>query len=75
MTPTRLLARYATDLAWKDLPDPVRAEARRALLNWFGCALGAVAPPMPRSSARSASPAGPGWQATSGAWSRGARQC
>ena len=45
MTPTRLLARYAAGLAWKDLPDPVRAEARRALLNWFGCALGGATAP------------------------------
>lgn len=45
MTPTRRLAAWAAGLRWEDLPAAVQAEARRAMLNWFGCALaGATAP-------------------------------
>jgi 2-methylcitrate dehydratase PrpD len=40
MTATRTLARFAAALGWRALPPPVQAEARRALLNWFGCAIG-----------------------------------
>src|SRR5262245_29086881 len=37
---TRTLARYVLSVRYEDLPDPVRKEARRTLLNWVGCALG-----------------------------------
>lgn len=37
---TRVLAAYAANSTWKTLPDHIRAEATRAFLNWFGCALG-----------------------------------
>ena len=37
---TRTLARYVLSVRGDDLPDPVRKEARRTLLNWVGCAVG-----------------------------------
>ena len=37
---TRTLARYVLSVRYDDLPDPVRKEARRTLLNWMGCAVG-----------------------------------
>ena len=40
---TRTLARYAAAIRFEDLPAPVVHEARRALVNWAGCAIGASA--------------------------------
>ena len=37
---TQTLARYVVDAKFADIPDGVRHEARRALLNWLGCAIG-----------------------------------
>ncbi len=37
---TRILARYAATAPAEQLPDPVRHEATRTLLNWVGCAVG-----------------------------------
>ena len=37
---TRTLAQYVLSVRYDDLPDPVRKEARRTLLNWMGCAVG-----------------------------------
>jgi 2-methylcitrate dehydratase PrpD len=37
---TRTLARYVLSVRFDDLPEPVRKEARRTLLNWVGCAVG-----------------------------------
>jgi 2-methylcitrate dehydratase PrpD len=37
---TRALARYVVAGRHADLPEPVRKEARRTLLNWMGCAVG-----------------------------------
>ncbi len=37
---TRTLARYVLSVRHEDLPEPVRKEARRTLLNWVGCAVG-----------------------------------
>ena len=37
---TRTLARYLLSARYDDLPEPVRKEARRTLLNWVGCAVG-----------------------------------
>ncbi|WP_410960796.1 MmgE/PrpD family protein, partial [Salmonella sp. SAL4360] len=36
----RTLARYVLSVRYEDLPEPVRKEARRTLLNWVGCAVG-----------------------------------
>jgi 2-methylcitrate dehydratase PrpD len=40
MTATADLARFAVTLSWPALPPHVQAQARRAMLNWFGCAIG-----------------------------------
>ena len=37
---TGALARYIVAAKFEDLPDAVRKEARRTLLNWTGCAIG-----------------------------------
>lgn len=37
---TRTLARYIVNSRYADIPDAVRHEAARALLNWAGCAIG-----------------------------------
>ena len=40
---TRALARYGVASRYEQLPAPVVHEARRAILNWAGCAIGASA--------------------------------
>jgi 2-methylcitrate dehydratase PrpD len=40
MSPTEVLAAYVVDSAFDTLPPAVVTEARRALLNYLGCALG-----------------------------------
>lgn len=40
MEVTRILSRYLVDSRWEDIPERVRHEAARALLNWLGCAVG-----------------------------------
>ena len=37
---TRRLAQFIVDSRWSGIPKEVRHEAKRALLNWLGCALG-----------------------------------
>jgi 2-methylcitrate dehydratase PrpD len=37
---TRILARYIVSAQFADVPEPVRKEAARTLLNWVGCAVG-----------------------------------
>lgn len=37
---TRILARYIVGSRYDDIPQQVRHEAARALLNWLGCAIG-----------------------------------
>ncbi len=37
---TARLARFLAESRWSDIPQAVRHEAKRALLNWLGCALG-----------------------------------
>ena len=37
---TKELARFIVDSRWSGIPQEVRHEAKRALLNWLGCALG-----------------------------------
>jgi len=41
MEVTRTLARYLVQSRWEDIPERVRHEASRALLNFMGCAIGA----------------------------------
>ena len=37
---TAQLARFIVASRWENIPQDVRHEAKRALLNWLGCALG-----------------------------------
>jgi len=37
---TQLLAKYVVSAQYVDIPEPVRKEACRTLLNWVGCAIG-----------------------------------
>ena len=37
---TRQLARFIVESRWSDIRQPIRHEAKRAALNWLGCALG-----------------------------------
>ena len=37
---THMLAQFIVDSRWDDVPDDVRHEAARAILNWLGCAIG-----------------------------------
>ena len=37
---TRTLARYVLSARYEDLPEAIRKEARRTLLNWTGCTIG-----------------------------------
>lgn len=37
---TRTLARFIVESRYEDIPQPIRHEASRALLNWLGCAIG-----------------------------------
>jgi 2-methylcitrate dehydratase PrpD len=39
-SPTLLLADYVTGSSFEDIPASIRDEAKRAILNYFGCALG-----------------------------------
>ena len=39
---TQTLARYVVNAKYGDIPPGVRHEAKRALLNWLGCAIGAA---------------------------------
>jgi 2-methylcitrate dehydratase PrpD len=43
---TRRLARFAVETQPADVPGNVRHEAKRALLNWLGCAIGACRHPV-----------------------------
>ena len=42
---TAKLARYLVDARYADVPEPVRHQARRSLLNWMGCAIGGAQHP------------------------------
>jgi len=47
---TSTLARFVATMRWSDIPDPVKHEAKRALLNFFAVALaGCRTPPIERS--------------------------
>ena len=39
---TRIIARYVVGSKYADIPEAMRHEAKRALLNWLGCAIGAA---------------------------------
>jgi 2-methylcitrate dehydratase PrpD len=42
---TAKLARYLVEARYADVPEPVRHQARRSLLNWMGCAVGGAQHP------------------------------
>ncbi len=42
MEVTKVLARFLVNSRYDDLPAAVRHEAKRALLNWMGCAIGSA---------------------------------
>jgi 2-methylcitrate dehydratase PrpD len=42
---TAKLARYLVEARYADVPEPVRHQARRSLLNWMGCAIGGAQHP------------------------------
>ena len=44
MSETRILASYVTDTRLDDIPEDVRHEARRAIVNYVGCAVGGSIP-------------------------------
>jgi 2-methylcitrate dehydratase PrpD len=41
MEVTRILAQFVVDSRYADIPEKVRHEATRSVLNWLGCAVGA----------------------------------
>ena len=41
MEVTKILAQFVVDSRYADIPDKVRHEATRSVLNWLGCAVGA----------------------------------
>ena len=41
MEVTKILAQFVVDSRYDAIPDKVRHEARRSVLNWLGCAIGA----------------------------------
>jgi 2-methylcitrate dehydratase PrpD len=45
MSETRILASYVNESRLEDIPDDVRHEARRAIVNYVGCAVGGSAHP------------------------------
>src|SRR5690606_8168422 len=45
MSATRSLARYVVESDYAAIPEDVRAEAKRALLNYLGCAIGGSTEP------------------------------
>ena len=45
MSETRILATYVNGSRLEDIPDDVRHEARRAIVNYMGCAVGGSAHP------------------------------
>jgi 2-methylcitrate dehydratase PrpD len=53
---TRTLARYAAAVRFEDLPSPVVNEARRAIVNWAGCAIGASGYPTVENAWRAMRP-------------------
>jgi 2-methylcitrate dehydratase PrpD len=44
-SPTAALAAFVTGSAWDAIPADVRDEAKRAILNYLGCALGGSVEP------------------------------
>jgi 2-methylcitrate dehydratase PrpD len=56
MGQTRTLADYVVTSRWEDVPDDVRHEAARALVNYLGCALGGSRDPAVDTAIRALGP-------------------
>ena len=56
MSQTHTLAAYLVSNRWADIPDDVRHEARRSLLNYMGCAIGGSPHPAMDIAIRALSP-------------------
>jgi 2-methylcitrate dehydratase PrpD len=56
MSETRTLASYVVANRWDDIPDDVRHEAKRALINYVGCAIGGSPHPAVSTAIRALGP-------------------
>src|SRR5206468_4678338 len=56
MSETKTLASYVVDARIQDVPDDVRHEARRAIVNFMGCAVGGSAHPAVEIAIRALGP-------------------
>lgn len=61
---TRILADFAIDTAWEDLPEPVQAKAVQDCVNYVGCVLGGARQDAVERTFRAAKPFAGGPQAT-----------
>lgn len=53
-TAARRLARYALETRWATLPEAVRRESQRAMLNWVACAVGGAETPSVEAAVKGA---------------------
>ena len=56
MNETKTLASYVVNNKWEDIPEDVRHEAKRALINVIGCAIGGSPHPAVTTAIRALSP-------------------
>ena len=56
MSETHALASYIVSNRWQDIPDDVRHEAKRAILNFVGCAIGGSPHPAVTTAIRALGP-------------------
>src|SRR4030095_10931267 len=56
MLETRTLASYVVAHRWEDIPDDVRHEAKRAIINMVGCAIGGSPHPAVATAIRALRP-------------------
>jgi 2-methylcitrate dehydratase PrpD len=56
MSETNTLASYIVSNRWKDIPDDVRHEAKRSLINFVGCAIGGSPHPAVTTAIRALGP-------------------
>ena len=56
MNETKALASYVVNNRWEDIPEDVRHEAKRALINVIGCAIGGSPHPAVTTAIRALSP-------------------
>src|SRR5687767_1256100 len=57
-TASRRLAQFICDTRWEDIPQHVRHEAKRSLMNFFACALGGCRDDAVAAAARALKPFG-----------------